>query len=215
MGDVRSYSAFLILLFSTRNTPRVKRSSSETLIRKSRYKEDGAILVVTLVVIIALIMMGSLAIMITITESNISRNHRMAKEVFYVADGGHPLAVKIIEDIMSNKTASYSGFIIENNLANEVMDYHQDDTSLNDKDEDSPNNSPDITTTLLQQTLNIDIDRTSTTLVYGGSAEFGAGGESIGAGGKASKKVLFEIASQGRMRSGALSRVVTVYRGIL
>ncbi|MBW1856631.1 MAG: hypothetical protein JRJ00_18635, partial [Deltaproteobacteria bacterium] len=34
-------------------------------------------------------------------------------------------------------------------------------------------------------------------------------------GGKASKKVLFEIASQGRMRSGALSRVVTVYRGIL
>ena len=96
-----------------------------------------------------------------------------------------------------------------------MMDYHQDDTSLNDKDEDSPNNSPDITTALLQQTLNIDIDRTNTTLIYGGSAEFGAGGENISVGGKASKKVLFEIASQGRMRSGALSRVVTVYRGIL
>ena len=184
------------------------------LVRQSRCEESGAILVVTLVVIIALIMMGSLAIMITVTESNISRNHRMAKEVFYMADGGHPLAVKIIEDMMSNKTASYSGFIIENNLANEVMDYHQGDTSLNDKDEDSPHNSPDITTTLLQQTLTIDIDRTSTTLVYGGSAEFGAGSEGIGAGGKASKKVLFKITSQGRMRSGALSRVVTVYRGI-
>lgn len=172
-------------------------------------------MVVTLVVIIALIMMGSLAIMITVTESNISRNHKMAKEVFYMADGGYPLAVKIIEDIMSNKTASYAGFVIEENLTNEVMDYHQDDTSLNDKDEDSPNNSPDITTTLLQQTLNIDIDRTNTTLIYGGSAEFGTGGENIGIGGKASKKVLFEIASQGQMRSGALSRVVTVYRGIL
>jgi Tfp pilus assembly protein PilX len=184
-------------------------------VKKSKCKERGAILVVTLVVIIALIMMGSLAIMITVTESNISRNHKMAKEVFYMADGGYPLAVKIIEDIMSNKTASYAGFVIEENLTNEVMDYHQDDTSLNDKDEDSPNNSPDITTTLLQQTLNIDIDRTNTTLIYGGSAEFGAGGENIGVGGKASKKVLFEIASQGRMRSGALSRVVTVYRGIL
>ena len=184
-------------------------------VKKSKCKERGAILVVTLVVIIALIMMGSLAIMITVTESNISRNHKMAKEVFYMADGGYPLAVKIIEDIMSNKTASYAGFVIEENLTNEVMDYHQDDTSLNDKDEDSPNNSPDITTTLLQQTLNIDIDRTNTTLIYGGSAEFGTGGENIGIGGKASKKVLFEIASQGQMRSGALSRVVTVYRGIL
>lgn len=182
---------------------------------KSRCKERGAILVLTLVVMIALIMMGSLAIMITVTESNISRNHRMAKEVFYVADGGHPLAVRVIKDIMSSKTASYPGFVIDNSLAHEVMSYHKEDTILNDKDEDSPRASPDITTTLLQQTLTIDIDRTSTTLVFGGSAEFGAGGESVGAGGKASKKVLFEIASQGRMRNGALSRVVTVYRGIL
>jgi len=181
----------------------------------SIYKEKGAILVVALVVMIALIMMGSLAIMITVTESNISRNHRMAKEAFYLADGGHPLAVEIIEDIISNKVLSYSGFVIEKNLTNEVMDYYQGDTNLNDKDRDSPRSSPDITTTLLQQSLNIDIDRTHTTLLYGGSAEFSAGGESVGVGGKASKKVLFEINSQGRVKSGALSNVITVYRNVL
>ncbi|MBE9542759.1 MAG: pilus assembly PilX N-terminal domain-containing protein, partial [Proteobacteria bacterium] len=48
--------------------------------------ERGAILVVALVLMIALIMMGSLAVMITITERNISRNHKMAKEAFYLAD---------------------------------------------------------------------------------------------------------------------------------
>jgi len=178
-------------------------------------KEKGAILVVALVVMIALIMMGSLAIMITITESNISRNHRMAKEAFYVADGGYPLAVEIIEEIISNKALWYSGFTIDKSLTNEVMDYYQGDASLNDKDRDSPRSSPDIKTTLLKHSLSMDIDRTHTTLLYGGSAEFGSGGESIGVGGRASKKVLFEINSQGRVKSGALSNVITVYRNIL
>jgi len=189
--------------------------SRETLIKRSRDKEGGAILVVALVLMIALIMMGSLAVMITITESNISRNHRMATETFYMADGGYPVAVEIIEDIMSNKVPSYSGFNIEKNLTNEVMDYCGDDAGLNDRDKDSPRSSPDVTTTLLQQSLNIDIDRTHTTLLYGGSAEFGSGGESIGVGGKASKKILFEINSQGGTKSGALSNVITVYRSIL
>lgn len=197
------------------NAPRAQRSSSCTPFKKSGYKERGAILVVALVVMVALIMMGSLAIMITVTERNISRHHRMAKEIFYLADGGHLLAVEIIEDIMSNKILSYSGFIIDKNLTNELMNYYQGDTSLNDKEKDSPRSSPDVTTTLLKQSLKIDIDRTRTTLLYGGSAEFGAGSESIGAGGKASKKVLFEINSQGHMKSGALSNVITVYRNVL
>jgi Tfp pilus assembly protein PilX len=184
-------------------------------IENSAFKERGAILVVALVLMIALIMMGSLAVMITVTESSISRNHRMAKEAFYVADGGYPLAVRIIEDIISSKTPSYSGFNIKKNLTSEVMDYYQGDTSLNERDKDSPMSSPDISTTLLQQSLNIDIDRIQTTLLYGGSAEFGSGGESIGAGGKASKKILFEINSEGRVKSGALSSVITVYRNVL
>ena len=194
---------------------RYRMQDTKRYVEENNYKERGVILVVALVLMIALIMMGSLAVMITITERNISRNHKMAKEAFYLADGGYPLAVKIIEDIThSNKTA-YPGFVIEGNLGNEVMDYYQDNSSLNDKDTDSPRNSPDIKATILTQSVNIDIDRTRTTLLYGGSAEFGSGGESAGFGGKASKKVLFEINSQGRVKSGALSNVVTIYRNIL
>lgn len=184
-------------------------------VEKSGYKERGAILVVALVLMIALIMMGSLAVMITITERNISRNHKMAKEAFYLADSGYPLAIKIIDDITHSNEAFYPGFIVEGNLGNEVMDYYKGDANLNDKDTDSPRNSPDIKSTLLKQSISIDIDRTSTTLLYGGSAEFGSGGEGAGFGGKASKKMLFKINSQGRVQGGALSNVITVYRNVL
>lgn len=194
---------------------RYKMQDTGCCVERSGYNEKGAILVVALVLMIALMMMGSLAVMITMTERNISRNHKMAKEAFYLADSGYPLAVKIIDDITHSKVAFYPGFIVEKNLGNEVMDYFTDDTDLNDKDTDSPRNSPDIKVNLLKQSVHIDIDRTSTTLLYGGSAEFGSGGEGAGFGGKASKKMLFEINSQGHVQGGALSNVIAVYRSIL
>ena len=188
----------------------LSRPSSETLL-----EERGAIMVVALVVMSALIMMGSLAMMITVTETNISRNLRMAKEAFYVADGGYPLAVAIIEEVMNQVPCSSSRVTVDEHLPNEVMDYYRDNVLLNDYKGDSPENSPDITTSFLTHTLSIDIDRTHTSVLYGGAAAFGAGGENIGVGGGACKKILFEITSEGRMKGGALSRVITVYRKIL
>ena len=53
---------------------------------------------------LALLVLGSLTTMIVVAERNISRNHKMAKNVFYLADGGHPLAVTVIEDITRGTT---------------------------------------------------------------------------------------------------------------
>ena len=183
------------------------------IFEKSSCKEGGAVLVIALVLTVALALMGSLAIMLTITESNISRNHKMAKEAFYLSDAGHPLAVKVIEELTRGEKNTYPGFTVEENLGNEIMAYYQGDTSLNDKESDSPEESPDIKTTLLQQSLSIDVDRTHTTLLSGGSAEFASGGEGIGFGG-ASKRVLFEVNCEGRMKNGAVAHVITVYRSI-
>lgn len=153
--------------------------------------------------------------MITITERSISRNHKMAKDVFYVADGGHPLAVKVIEDMVASREGHYPYFTLETNVKNEVMDYHQDNTSLNDGSLDSPGNEPDIQGTLGNQSVCIDIDRLHTILLYGGSAEFAAGGEGIGSGSRASKKLLFEISSEGHVQGGAVATIVTTYRTVL
>jgi hypothetical protein len=186
-------------------------------IEKSTCTERGALVITALVIMLALLVLGSLTTMIVVAERNISRNHKMAKNVFYLADGGHPLAVTVIEDITRGTTGiPYPGFTIAENLKNEVMDYHQDSTSLNDKHLDSPRNAPDVKGNLREgQALSIDIDRTHTTLVYGGSAEFASGGEGIGFGGGASKKLLFEITTEGNLQGNACANVVTVYRSVL
>jgi len=184
-------------------------------IEKSTFKERGALVITALVIMLSLLVLGSLTTMIVVTEGNISRNHKMAKHVFYLADGGYPLAVRVIEDMTRGTSIPYPGFTIAENLKNEVMDYHQDNTSLNDRHLDSPRNAPDIKGTLWGQAVQIDIDRTHTAFVYGGSAEFASGGEGIGFGGGASKKLLFEITTEGSIQGSACANVVTVYRSVL
>ena len=178
-------------------------------------KQRGAVVATSLILMLALLVIGTLTIMLTVTERFISRNHKMAKDVFYVADGGHPLAVKVIEDLALLREDDYQNFTLEENLKNEVMDYHRHSAILNDRLLDSPRHSPDIRGTLGSRSVRIDIDRLNTTLLNGGSAEFAAGGEGIGLGGRVSRKVLFEISSEGSMQPGATATIVTTYRKIL
>jgi hypothetical protein len=168
-------------------------------------------MVTSLILMLVLLVIGTLTIMLTVTERFISRNHKMAKDAFYVADGGHPLSVKVIEDMVLSREGDYPNFTLEGNLKNELMDYHRDNSTLNDGLLDSPRHSPDIRGTLSSCPVRIDIDRLKTVLLYGGSAEFAAGGEGIGLGGRTSKKVLFEISSEGTVQPGATARIVTTY----
>ena len=178
-------------------------------------KQRGALVITSLILMLVLVVIGTLTILLTVTERFISRNYKMAKDVFYVADGGHPLAVKVIDDRVLSREGNYQNFVLDENLKNELMDYHRDSSALNDRLFDSPGHSPDIRGTLGSRTVHIDIDRVNTTLLCGGSAEFAAGGEGIGLGGRASKKVLFEIISEGSVKAGATARIVTTYRRIL
>jgi Tfp pilus assembly protein PilX len=179
------------------------------------YKQRGAVVATSLILMLVLLVIGTLTIMLTVTERFISRNHKMAKDVFYVADGGHPLAVKVIEDMLLLRAENYQNFTLEGNLKNELMNYHRGSSTLNDRLLDSPRHSPDIRGTLGSRPLHIDIDRLTTTLLYGGSAEFAAGGEGIGLGGRTSRKVIFEISSEGTVQPGAIATIVTTYRKIL
>jgi hypothetical protein len=95
------------------------------------------------------------------------------------------------------------------------MDYHQETATLNDRLIDSPRSSPDIQGTLGNHALRIDIDRLRTDHLFGGSVEFAAGSEGIGLGSMATKKLLFEISSEGYVQSGAICTIVTTYRNVL
>ena len=191
-------------------------TSKTTFIQERKAcKQRGALVVTSLILMLVLIVIGTLTIMLTVTERFISRNHKMAKDVFYAADGGHPLAVKVIEDMVLSRESDYQNFTLEGNLKNELMDYHRDSPTLNDRLLDSPRHSPDIRGSLGNRSVHIDIDRLNTTFLYGGSVEFAAACEGIGLGGRASKKVLFEISSEGSLRPGATATIVTTYRKIL
>lgn len=176
--------------------------------------EKGALLVTVLVIIAALILIGSLVISIVVTERNISRNHKMAKDAFYLADAGYPITVSIIEAIAQQREEAHEAFSTEPRLKNEVMDYYHDDPALNDRLRDSPEVSPDVRSSLFGQTLFIDVDRTDATLLGGGSAEFAAGGEGIGFGGGGSRKILFTITSRGCLSAGACAQVITTHRSV-
>jgi len=184
------------------------------LCAKASKRERGALIVTVLVIIAALLLIGSLVISIVVTERNISRNHKMAKDAFYLADAGYPVAVSIIEAIAHQGEGVLQGLSTEPNLKNEVMDYYRDNASLNDSMRDSPEVSPDIRSSLFNQSLLIDVDRTDATLLGGGSAEFGSGSEGIGFGGGGSKKILFTIRSRGCLNTGACSQVITTHRSI-
>ena len=190
-------------------------SIKRALSSREERNERGALVVTALLLMLALVIIGSLTIMITVTERYISRNHKMAKEVFYVADGGFPLAVNVIEDMISFREENYRNFSIAGNLKNEVMNYHQETETLNDRLLDSPKNSPDIQGTLGNHVVRIDIDRLCTDHLFGGSVEFAAGSEGIGLGSVTSKKLLFEISSEGQVQGGAISTIITTYRKIL
>jgi hypothetical protein len=181
---------------------------------KAAKQQVGALMVTVMVIIAALMLLGSLAVAIVVTDRNISRNQRMGKDAFYLADGGHPLAVSIIEGIAREGSAAVPEFSTDPHLKNEVMDYYPDNASLNDRLTDSPETSPDIHGSLFNQPLAIDVDRTSATLLAGGSAEFASAGEGTGGGGEGSKKILFSIRSRGCLRAGACSHVISEYRSI-
>jgi hypothetical protein len=187
----------------------------ENALLRNTHREKGMLVVVALVLMSALAVMGSLAMILTVTERKISRNYKISKEAFYLSDSGHFIAVEIIENIVQGSYKEYPGFSVAAKLVNEVMNYHQESAWSGGEVNDSPENAPDIKTSLRKHTLCVDVDRIHTSLLYGGSAEFGSGAEGAGFGGIASRKILFEITSQAQTMSGGFSRVITVYRSIL
>ena len=61
-------------------------------------KEEGAIMVIAVFITLALVVVGSLATMLTNVELDIARNDRFGKEAFFVTDAGIPIAGKVIRD---------------------------------------------------------------------------------------------------------------------
>ena len=190
-------------------------------------KEEGAVLIVAVFVTLALVVVGSLASMLTNVELDIARNDRFGKEAFFVADAGTPITTKILKKMILNEGIDYSdpsyneymsnGVFFDNySFLNEVRNYYEDDTDLNDRDTDTPENNPDITATDLSgvphRNLAIDVDWRLRKAGAGGSLLFAMGYEGIGADrSHGGVKIYYDINAKGDVTSNTTAKIGAVY----
>lgn len=193
---------------------------------KRKYRnERGAVIVVAIFVVLALVVVGSLAAMVTNVELDISRNDRMGKEAFFVADAGCPISTKVLRDMILNEGVDYSdpsymeymdgGIFFDSYIfINEVRNYYDPETEpdLNDKLIDSPDNMPDITATVSGRALDIDVDWRHRKSGAGGSLLFAMGYEGIGADrSHGGVKIYYDIYAQGTVSSRSKAEIKAVY----
>ena len=178
-------------------------------------KEEGAIMVIAVFITLALVVVGSLATMLTNVELDIARNDRFGKEAFFVSDAGIPIAGKVIRDACINEgvePSDYPSITFDAKLLNEIRNYYAGNASENDKHDDSPSDAPDINTQIVDRDLNVDIDWRVKKVGAGGSLLFAMGYEGIGADrSHGGVKFYYDIYSIGEAPGNVDSRIGAVY----
>ena len=187
-------------------------------------REEGAILVVAVFVTLALVVVGSLATMLTNIELDISRNDRFGKEAFFVADAGCPITTKVLKDMILNEgvnPSNYTGFTFDTNLLNEVRNYYEGQPDLNDKS-DTPDTNPDIITKVkitqnpmrlhLNRDLKVDVDWRLRKAGAGGSLLFAMGYEGVGADrSHGGVKIYYDVKTKGKSSPNSTAEIGAVY----
>ena len=189
--------------------------------RKTVRKEEGAVIVVAIFIVLALVVIGSLAMMFTNIELDIARNDRLLKEAFFVADAGGPVSIKVLREMILNEGmdasklsvgGEYEHFTLNSNFLNEVRNYYEEDTGLNDKDADTTDSNPDIQITVVDKELAIDVDWRFRKAGAGGSLLFAMGYEGIGADrSHGGVKIYYDVNSKGEAPRNTAAEIGAVY----
>lgn len=147
-------------------------------------KDDqrGAVLLVTMMILLVLTVMGLAAISTTTSELRIAGNAKIQSMVFYGADGGSRSYEPILKSIINNRAIPLPPLgtpVQDSNLPNELLGIPV--SPPNDGVSDSPTAFPDIGMTAGNITVGVDIDRIQERFLAGGASEFAGGYEGVGA----------------------------------
>jgi hypothetical protein len=177
--------------------------------------EKGAVLVVALIIMGLLAVIGTAIMMTTSIELRIARNERVSKTAFYRAENGR---------IMGALASEAAAWGIDYNDGDEfevtgsgvfIMD---GDFIMEDFDTDPGNPIDEVTTegdpdVRVEEdgadSALVDVDKLSTGLLPGSSAEFAAGYE--GAGASAGVMTIIAVDSIGSEPTGARARIKVQY----
>jgi len=141
--------------------------------------QKGAILLVTMMILLILTVFGVAAISTTTSEIRIATNAKSQNGGFYGADGGGRTYVPIIESAINTRVIPAGPPVADTNLMNELLGMTV--TPPDDGNSDTPTSHPDLSLTAGSVTVGVDIDRIDQQLLSGGASEFASGYEGIGA----------------------------------
>lgn len=173
-------------------------------------QEEGSILVVALLIMVLLTLMGVWGTMTTETEIRMARNESFYKVAFFNADSGVYTAPKLISATVDGGSGdpdltgtgmSYVG--ADGTFFREVMGYDTADTDN------------DVTFSLGNHTVGVDVERLGQQILAGSEAEFAAGAEGIGAGSTGGVGILYQMNSTGSGPANSSTTVSAVYRKVV
>jgi Tfp pilus assembly protein PilX len=175
--------------------------------------ESGAALAIALMFLVVLTLIGSAAIITSITEMDIAGNEKQHQMAFYASDGGADLTPKIIRDTITLYSEPVYGanVVVTAGFLDELMNFT---SANNDGATDSSQNNPDISIPALttSMTVGIDVDRGNTINLPGGAREMGSGYEGIGGGtAGGGTAVMFDIESRSQGPRNSSTDVQTQY----
>ena len=185
--------------------------------------EDGSILVITLLTLVALTLMGIAAITTSTIEIQIAANDKFYKTAFHNADSGVYAIPKVIsvaldENItpgnISGAEKRYDAFTYfdpgtsDDGLSGRT--FYRELAGLDNHDI-----NPDIGFTLNNNDIEVDVRRDSAENLVGGGVEFLSGYEGVGVGSSGGVAVFFELDSSGNAQRDTLSNIGAFYRNVI
>jgi len=138
--------------------------------------EKGAVLLVTMMILLILTLLGVAAISTTTSEIRIAGNAKFQNMVFYGADGGGRAYVPILNAAIQSRTLATGAPVMDANLLNEIMGMFPNDGATDDAV-----SAPDLSFAAGNVSVGVDIDRIKERFLSGGATEFAGGYEGIGA----------------------------------
>ena len=135
----------------------------------SKKRDNGYILITTLLLLLVLTVVGLAAIGTSTLENMLSGNIRLRERNIAKADGAIEISTEVIEQVKGSAGNT-------DNFAN-ITDPDLGDELQLPFDDDNCDSSPDITFTIDSHDINVDIDRMYTKQEAGSSIEFASGAD--------------------------------------
>jgi hypothetical protein len=183
--------------------------------------ENGAALILSLLILMVLAIMSIVAVTSTNTGLSASATYKNYQQTLYIADGGADYGYAIIERTIGNAMeidpAVDTVHIIDSlNLVNEINASLVANVDSADPDffdgTPNPNYAPDANITIAGQSVDLDIDFIRSMRMPGTASEFASRYEGIGAGGAGGIGLIYQVESNYNRDAKSESTVRINYR---